>query len=471
MKFIVDGQTLIRVDRDTIATKAVNYPEVEFDFIKYKWQGITQRVAIFQVATTVYNAVTDQALSGNTAYAMNLDKDPNTGTWKTHVPMEILANTTRPLKFIVTVWGGSVSDRRMTTNAVLCEVDDSFYDPGQVPGTPTPGLWDQIEDDISDINTRIDGVDSSITNINTSINSLNGATHAHEAQINALESKLNRALTYHDIEFKTEKKWVHGEDIYARVYTAIIQYTENSAPVPYIIDASWDYKWTLIDHEINYSNILSKRRDQICNPGVGYSEYGNNEPTVFVTDSNHASHSSSQIASLCILPSCIFDSIPAGYAVPYTLTVYFTKNSFAIALEASKFEVISGSAISFQDSGYSIEWAIQARDTVVIQSRNRFQFKALIQSFDIQARSYGCNFNCKIGLYNATTGVYTWTPVYLNDSTDDWEGIYVDGADSYDVDQELYLRYTVTNETDSTRNFRIGVGYFYNVPDEVVNNI
>lgn len=161
MRFYVSGQTLTRAGREIVATEAVNYPNVEIEFDS-SWDGVAGRTAVFQSVNTVYNAVTPSAIDG-TAYGMLLTEGED-GIWRTHVPHEIL-DEDAPNKFIVTVYGGSANSKRITTNSVTIEITDSFYDPGQTPGTPTPSQWDQVVDLLEEIEDDVNEIPGLITDV------------------------------------------------------------------------------------------------------------------------------------------------------------------------------------------------------------------------------------------------------------------------------------------------------------------
>ena len=155
MNFYVKGQTLTRAGKETIATEAVNFPNVEFTFDS-SWDGVAGRTALFQNVNTIFNAVTPASGAGNTAYAVLLTSLGD-GRYSCVVPHEVLEGE-EAKKFIVTVFGGSVNNKRITTNPVTCEVVPSMYDPGQTPGTPTPSQWDQVVDLLEDIGDAVDEV-------------------------------------------------------------------------------------------------------------------------------------------------------------------------------------------------------------------------------------------------------------------------------------------------------------------------
>lgn len=166
MIFYVKGQTLTRAGKETIATEAVNFPTVEFIFDS-SWDGVGGITALFQNVNTIFNAVTPASAAGNTAYAVVLTSLGD-GRYSCVVPHEVLEGE-EAKKFIVTVFGGSVNNKRITTNPVTCEVVPSMYDPGQTPGTPTPALWDQVVDLLEGIDDTVDGIEGDVSDLETEI--------------------------------------------------------------------------------------------------------------------------------------------------------------------------------------------------------------------------------------------------------------------------------------------------------------
>ena len=214
MNFYVKGQTLTRAGKETIATEAVNFPNVEFTFDS-SWDGVAGRTALFQNVNTIFNAVTPASAAGNTAYAVLLTSLGD-GRYSCVVPHEVLEGE-EAKKFIITVFGGSVNSKRITTNPVTCEVVPSMYDPGSTPGTPTPSLWDQIVDAIDDVETslgnEIDAIndeieDARIDTVGTVWDTLGNAIRG---QVGGLKNYLEKSGMIASITYESGKRWVYND--------------------------------------------------------------------------------------------------------------------------------------------------------------------------------------------------------------------------------------------------------------------
>ncbi len=208
MRLYVSGQTLTRAGREIVATEAVNYPNVEIEFDS-SWNGVGGRTAVFQSVNTVYNAVTPSAIDG-TAYGMLLTEGED-GIWRTHVPHEIL-DEDAPNKFIVTVFGGSVNNKRITTNAVTVEITSSFYDPGQTPGTPTPSQWDQVVDLLEDIGVDISDLEDEIADarIDTNDTTWPSLGQAIRGQVTGFKNYMQYSGFLAEVTIEEGKRWVEN---------------------------------------------------------------------------------------------------------------------------------------------------------------------------------------------------------------------------------------------------------------------
>lgn len=588
MKFVVNGQDLRRTDRDTIASDAINYPEVSFEFIQYKWQGIAVRVANFQLVETAYNEVTGYDLIGS-PYAMNLIKDEASGLWKTHVPMEILdpsVTVNRPIKFIVTVWGGSVNTKLITTNAVLCKVDESYYNSGVTPGEPTEGIWDQLEDSMSAINTRIDGIVAdisteggdpngigseiadaridtlgagwsslgnairgqingikgqlgnritaletevtdarvdnnsstwaslgnairgqvaalatridynagNITNLQTEVadartdaedltyNTLGDSIRGQIADVDRriqscdtrLNNKIDNAVNYFNGEVNTGRKWVNGEPIYTKSYSGYYRYSAAGATdvADRIIDGTWYYKNTIIDYEVNFMALPNhKGVSQYINTGTNYhGASGNNKPALRIEDPNGGGHSSSLEANLILVPGFPDGALSQPWPLFYTVTVYYVKNTFAVKYEASKFVTKSGSPV-VADAGRNLQVVVPGNSTVAIQTKNRVEFTELIQTFILSdMQNVNPDFDMEIGLYDSAGHRLDYMNITVTEAADVWDGVRY-APSVFPTTTYLYLRFTITNNSDQTKPIAIGPALFKNMANSCIGNI
>lgn len=267
--------------------------------------------------------------------------------------------------------------------------------------------------------------------------------------------------------------------IYTKTYSGYYESTLSSDVSDIILDTEWDYKNTIVDYEVNYTVMnAAKARNQASNPGRSqYQTSGRlNKPLLTVDDSsNGGGHTSSKNAQLIMVPA-----IPDGYynksnPMFYTVTVYYTKNNFTVALEANKFEVISGTAYGgLIDAGTALQAVIGANSTVVIQSKNPISFRKLLQTFNKQISGYSssCDFTCEIALYKDNIKeIFVQVNLVSGDITSGWNGVELRANDNYLLPGDYYLRYTITNNSSNTGPFALGPAMFFNVPDSCIDNI
>ena len=126
LRFIVNGQTLTRVDKFNPATDSEGYLQARFEF-SADWAG-TAKVAQFR-----------NALSGR-AYQAALD-----GSGACTVPAEVLTcEASSRNYFTVNVYGVSSDIPRVTTNELRVDLKVSGYGPASTPAEPTPDVYEQL---------------------------------------------------------------------------------------------------------------------------------------------------------------------------------------------------------------------------------------------------------------------------------------------------------------------------------------
>ena len=161
LKFKVENQIIKRTDSFEVIADSRNYLTAEFEFSS-EWTD--EKTAVFG-----YNGK---------FYHMVLDND------SCLVPWEVI----RAPYFSLSVFSGSL----LNTNMILVKVGKSGLDGGEIPGTPTPTIWQEYIDELAAKNQEI--ADNMETEV--SANVLQSAkTHANTVAATAQSNAIAQAET------------------------------------------------------------------------------------------------------------------------------------------------------------------------------------------------------------------------------------------------------------------------------------
>lgn len=130
-------------------------------------------------------------------------------------------------------------------------------------------------------------------------------------------------------------KWINGETIYRKIYKGRCRVKQDDAQTrSVILDSTWNYKWTIINSEINISRQHNKRgRDQMIN---GSNTNPNNAyiGSLFVADvkTEDVYKRVTDTCDLKFVPSSLVDlsTLTESIYFYYNITVYYIKNSYTI---------------------------------------------------------------------------------------------------------------------------------------------